>query len=83
MHKHLHDITPASTSYEMGMKRVLLSSNESGCSITQIAVLGAVCGINTRINHRVNVAEAGECLLCSALGARYRITDSRVADGFY
>ena len=39
MHRHLHDISPASTSYEMGMKRVLLSANESGCSITQIAVI--------------------------------------------
>lgn len=44
MHKHLHDITPAGTSYEMGMKRVLLSSNESGCSITQIAVLTLKAG---------------------------------------
>lgn len=44
MHKHLYDITPASTSYEMGMKRVLLSANESGCSITQIAVLTLKAG---------------------------------------
>ena len=44
MHKHLNDIAPAGTSYEMGMKRVLLSSNESGCSITQIAVLTLKAG---------------------------------------
>lgn len=39
MHRHLKDIQPAGTSYEMGLKRVLLSSRESGCSITQIAVI--------------------------------------------
>lgn len=44
MHRHLNDIQPASTSYEMGMKRVLLSANESGCSITQIAILDLKAG---------------------------------------
>ena len=44
MQRHLHDISPLSTSYEMGLKRVLLSANESGCSITQIAVLELKAG---------------------------------------
>ena len=38
------DITPLATSYEMGLKRVLLSANESGCSITQVAVLELKAG---------------------------------------
>jgi len=36
--RHLADITPVTTSHGVGQKRVLLSSNESGCSLTQIAV---------------------------------------------
>ena len=44
MKRSLHDILPAGTSYEMGLKRVLLSSNESGCSITQVAVLELKAG---------------------------------------
>ena len=44
MQRHLHDISPLGTSYEMGLKRVLLSANESGCSITQIAVLELKAG---------------------------------------
>lgn len=44
MQRHLHDISPLSTSYELGLKRVLLSANESGCSITQIAVLELKAG---------------------------------------
>ena len=38
MIRHLSDITPVSTSHAVGQKRVLLSCNESGCSLTQIAV---------------------------------------------
>ncbi len=44
MKRSLQDIQPANTSYEMGLKRVLLSSNESGCSITQVAVLELKAG---------------------------------------
>lgn len=39
MIRHLSDISPTSTSYDAGLKQVLLSANESGCSITQIAVM--------------------------------------------
>ena len=39
MKRTLHNIPPLSTSYEMGLKRVLLSSKESGCSISQVAVI--------------------------------------------
>lgn len=37
--KHsLHEIQPAPSSHKVGLKRVLLAANESGCAITQIAV---------------------------------------------
>jgi len=36
--RNLTDIAPVTTSHGVGQKRVLLSSNESGCSLTQIAV---------------------------------------------
>ena len=38
MIRKLDDISPILTSHGVGQKRVLLSSNESGCSLTQIAV---------------------------------------------
>ena len=38
MIRRLTDIAPVTTSHGVGQKRVLLSSNESGCSLTQIAV---------------------------------------------
>ena len=38
MIRQLEDIQPVTTSHGVGSKRVLLSSNESGCSLTQIAV---------------------------------------------
>ena len=44
MQRSLHEIQPAATSYEMGLKRVLLSANESGCSITQVAVIELKAG---------------------------------------
>lgn len=44
MRRNINDMTPATTSYEMGLKRVLLSANESGCSITQIAVIDLKAG---------------------------------------
>ena len=44
MKRSLTDIQPLGTSYEMGLKRVLLSANESGCSITQVAVIELKAG---------------------------------------
>lgn len=38
MIRNLSDIQPTSTSHGVGNKRVLLSSNESRCSLTQIAI---------------------------------------------
>lgn len=38
MHRTLSSIPPVSTSHGVGLKRVLLASHESGCSLTQIAV---------------------------------------------
>lgn len=34
----ISDISPVATSHKAGLKRVLLSSDESGCVITQMAV---------------------------------------------
>ena len=58
MHKHLHDITPAATSYEMGMKRVLLSANESGCSITQIAIIDLKAGEESAMHIHPDLQDA-------------------------
>lgn len=44
MYRSLKDIKPTVTSHDVGMKRVLLSSNESGCSLTQIAVTDLKAG---------------------------------------
>ena len=38
MRRKLSEISPVATSHGVGLKRVLLSSNESDCSLTQIAV---------------------------------------------
>lgn len=58
MHRHLYDIQPASTSYEMGMKRVLLSANESGCSITQIAILDLKAGEESAMHIHPDLQDA-------------------------
>lgn len=58
MHRHLHDIPPASTSYEMGLKRVLLSANESGCSITQIAVIDLKAGEESAMHIHPDLQDA-------------------------
>ena len=38
MKRSLSDITPVPSSHKVGMKRVLLAAEESGCAITQIAI---------------------------------------------
>ena len=38
MKRSLHKIRPVPSSHKVGMKRVLLAAEESGCGITQIAV---------------------------------------------
>ena len=44
MKKSLKDIKTVSTSHDVGLKRVLLAANESGCSLTQIAVTDLKAG---------------------------------------
>ena len=44
MKRTLCDITPVPSSHKVGMKRVLLAANESGCAITQIAVTDLKAG---------------------------------------
>ena len=50
MIRNLSDIEPITTSHGVGQKRVLLSSNESGCSLTQIAVTELKAG-ETAVAH--------------------------------
>lgn len=38
MKRSLSDLNPISSSHKVGLKRVLLAAEESGCAITQIAV---------------------------------------------
>jgi mannose-6-phosphate isomerase-like protein (cupin superfamily) len=44
MKRSVTDILPVSTSHKAGQKRVLLSANESGCAITQIAITDLKAG---------------------------------------
>ena len=44
MKKILNEIKAVSTSHDVGLKRVLLAANESGCSLTQIAVTDLKAG---------------------------------------
>ena len=44
MKKSLNSILPVATSHKAGMKRVLLSAEESGCVITQIAITDLKAG---------------------------------------
>ncbi len=58
MRRNLHEISPATTSYEMGLKRVLLSANESGCSITQIAVINLKAGEKSAMHIHPDLQDA-------------------------
>ena len=58
MRRNLHEIKPATTSYEMGLKRVLLSANESGCSITQIAVIDLKAGEKSAMHIHPDLQDA-------------------------
>lgn len=58
MHRKINDITPSTTSYEMGLKRVLLSANESGCSITQIAVINLKAGEKSAMHIHPDLQDA-------------------------
>ena len=44
MKRSLHEIQPIPSSHKVGLKRVLLAANESGCAITQIAVTDLKAG---------------------------------------
>lgn len=44
MKRSLHKIRPVPSSHKVGMKRVLLAAEESGCAITQIAVTDLKAG---------------------------------------
>lgn len=42
--RQLIDIQPITSSHKVGLKRVLLASDESGCAITQIAITDLKAG---------------------------------------
>ena len=44
MKRSLSDLQPVPSSHKVGMKRVLLADEESGCAITQIAVTDLKAG---------------------------------------
>lgn len=44
MKRSLTDIHPIPSSHKVGLKRVLLAAEESGCAITQIAVTDLKAG---------------------------------------
>ncbi len=44
MKRTLSEISPTKTSHDVGLKRVLLAANESGCSLTQIAITDLKAG---------------------------------------
>ncbi len=50
MKRSLYDINPTRTSHDVGQKRVLLAADESGCSLTQIAVTDLKAG-ETAVAH--------------------------------
>ena len=50
MKRTLNDILPVKTSHDVGEKRVLIAANESGCSLTQIAITDLKAG-ETAIAH--------------------------------
>ena len=44
MRRSLSDISPVPSSHKVGLKRVLLATEESGCAITRIAVTDLKAG---------------------------------------
>ena len=52
MKRSIRDITPVPSSHKVGLKRVLLAAEESGCAITQIAVTDLKAGeVAEAFNH--------------------------------
>ena len=58
MIRSLRNITPIPTSHHVGAKRVLVSSQESGCSITQIAVTDLLAGEVSAAHVHADMQEA-------------------------
>lgn len=57
MKKSLNNIVPIATSHKAGMKRVLLAANESGCSITQIAITDLKAGEVAKVHAHEDMQE--------------------------
>lgn len=56
--RKLSDIVPISTSHGVGQKRVLLSGNESGCPLTQIAITDLKAGEKASAHIHPDMQEA-------------------------
>lgn len=61
MKKSLNEINPVITSHDVGMKRVLLAANESGCSLTQIAVTDLKAGEVAQAHIHPDMQEGAMC----------------------
>ena len=57
MKRSLHEIQPIPSSLIVGLKRVLLAANESGCAITQIAVTDLKAGEVAEAHVHVDMME--------------------------
>lgn len=57
MKRSLHEIQPIPSSHKVGLKRVLLASEESGCAITQIAVTDLKAGEVVEIHMHEDMME--------------------------
>lgn len=66
MKKNLKDINPVETSHNAGLKRILLSVEESGCAITQIAITDLKAG-EVAVAHSHNDMQEGFYVLSGEL----------------
>lgn len=57
MRRSLSDISPVPSSHKVGLKRVLLATEESGCAITQIAVTDLKAGEVAEAHVHVDMME--------------------------
>ena len=57
MKRSLSEIKPVPSSHKVGMKRVILAANESGCGITQIAITELKAGEVAKAHTHIDMQE--------------------------
>ena len=57
MKRSLQEIQPVPSSHKVGLKRVLLAAEESGCAITQIAVTELKAGDAAQAHNHLDMQE--------------------------